>query len=246
MARLEKGWHWQRRCAQQIGMRLSCCGSCRTSGPSARHADTFPLWPGRPCASSARSALRSARVTCPRPSSPRRAQPKCGETAGFSAFAHSEGRVPGTRHFALLRRLNPQLHRKFSSGRLFFPVLRTLTWRSTRSQHDPRQPACSRISGPCCRSRSGCCQAAACHSLLGRGLPGRRRARRRGPARSGRHRDQPPHDTRQLQKKSPRAEVGPGPCWQREHGVNVPAANLDDGAPYFGMHRRWRLRRLRS
>ena len=76
MARLEKGWHWQRRCAQQIGMRLSCCGSCRTSGPSARHADTFPLWPGRPCASSARSALRSARVTCPRPSSPRRAQPK--------------------------------------------------------------------------------------------------------------------------------------------------------------------------
>jgi hypothetical protein len=23
MARLEKEWHWQRRCAQQIGMRLS-------------------------------------------------------------------------------------------------------------------------------------------------------------------------------------------------------------------------------
>ena len=120
MARLEKGWHWQQRCAQQIGMRLSCCGSCRTYGPSARHVGTFPLWPGRPCASSARSALRSARVTCPRPSSPRRAQPKCGETVGFSAFAHSEDRAQCARHFALLRPLKPKLHRKFSSDQVFF------------------------------------------------------------------------------------------------------------------------------
>ncbi len=103
MARQEKGWHWQRRCAQRIGMRLFCCGSCRTSGPSARHVDTFPLWPGCPCASSARSALRSARVACPRPSSPRWAQPKCGETVGFNAFAHSEDRAQCARHFALLK-----------------------------------------------------------------------------------------------------------------------------------------------
>ena len=119
-ARPEKGGHGLQRCAQRPGMRLSCYGSCRTSRPSARHVGTFPLWPGRPCASSARSALRSARVTCPRPSSPRRAQPKCGETVGFSAFAHSEDRAQCARHFALLRPLKPKLHRKFSSDQVFF------------------------------------------------------------------------------------------------------------------------------
>ena len=115
MARQEKGWHRPQRCAQQICTPLSCYGSCRTSRPSARHVDTFHLWPGRPCASSARSALRSARVPCPRPSSPRRAQPKCEETVGFNALAHSEDRVPGTRHFALLRPLKPTSHFKFRS-----------------------------------------------------------------------------------------------------------------------------------
>ena len=123
MARQEKGWHRPQRCAQQIGTPLSCYGSWRTSGPSARHVDTFPLWPGRPCASSARSALRSARVTCPRPSSPRRAQPKCEETVGFNALAHSEDRVPGTRHFALLRPLKPVLHSKFGSEKLSVSAL---------------------------------------------------------------------------------------------------------------------------
>jgi hypothetical protein len=52
--------------------------------------------------------------------------------------------IIGARHFALLRRLNPQLHRKFSSDRLFFsgtphldldvdPNLKPAIWASTKS-----------------------------------------------------------------------------------------------------------------
>ena len=74
-----------------VRMRSSCYGSWRSS-PRLRSfgarvtwcaVGTFPLWPGRPCASSARSVLRSARGMRPRPSSPRTGQSKCGEAVGF-------------------------------------------------------------------------------------------------------------------------------------------------------------------
>ena len=54
---------------------------------------------------------------------PRRAQPKCGETVGFNAFAHSEDRGQCPRHFALLRPLKPTLHQDFPVPECFFPVL---------------------------------------------------------------------------------------------------------------------------
>ena len=63
----------------------------------------FPSLAGAPLRfiGAKRPSLRG--VTCPRPSSPRRAQPKCGETVGFNAFAHSGDRGQCPRHFALLK-----------------------------------------------------------------------------------------------------------------------------------------------
>jgi hypothetical protein len=74
-ARLEnlKGSHRPRRCAQQTGMRLSSSCYAQLSRSHFWHllrrvTRTLSLFGGgRPCASAAGSALRSARVTCPRP-----------------------------------------------------------------------------------------------------------------------------------------------------------------------------------
>ena len=86
----------------------------------------FPSLAGAPLRfiGAKRPSLRG--VTCPRPSSPRRAQPKCGQTTGFNAFAHSEDRVPGTRHFALLSPSKPTLHSRFPRSRVFFSGTRVI------------------------------------------------------------------------------------------------------------------------
>ena len=54
---------------------------------------------------------------------PRRAQPKCGETVGFNAFAHSEDRGHCPRHFAPLGAFFPHAVPEFVSLELFFWIM---------------------------------------------------------------------------------------------------------------------------
>jgi hypothetical protein len=89
--------------------------------------DTLFRWPpGAPVRFIGAKRPSPRGVTCPQPSSPPRAQPKCGKTAGFSALATSEDRgsgPSGTRHwhFALLRPLKPVMHSRFPCDeRAFF------------------------------------------------------------------------------------------------------------------------------